>query len=191
MRAGSSTTPYAILGLLRIRPMSGYDLRKEAATSVGFFWSESYGQLYPALKSLAASGLIRRRSGGATGGRERQVYEITRKGREALARWRAGPPREAPVRSELLLKLFLGDRQSAGPEIAWIDALDARETAALREFGRIRRELERQPDHPSLPFWLITLSYGEHRSRAVRRWCAETRRTLRTLATSSTRRNAR
>ena len=191
MRAGSSTTPYAILGLLKLRPMSGYDLRKEAATSVGFFWSESYGQLYPALKSLAAAGLIRRRPGGATGGRERQVYEITRKGRGALARWRAEAPREAPVRSELLLKLFLGDRASAGPELAWIDALDARERAALSEFGRIRRELEGQGDHPSLPFWLITLSYGEHRSRAVRRWCAETRRTLRALTQSATRRKVR
>jgi len=188
MRAGSSTTPFAVLGLLRIRPMSGYDLRKEAATSVGFFWSESYGQLYPALKSLAAAGLIRRRPGGAIGGRERQVYEITRKGRGALARWRAEPPREAPVRSELLLKLFLGDRASTGPELAWIDALAAREAAALREFGRIRRELERQPGHPSLPFWLITLSYGEHRSRAVHRWCAETRRTLRALAKPAARR---
>ena len=191
MRAGSSTTPYAVLGLLKIRPMSGYDLRKEAATSVGFFWSESYGQLYPALKSLAAAGLIRRRGGGAVGGRERQVYEITRKGRETLARWRVEPPRQAPVRSELLLKLFLGDRASAGPELDWIDALAAREAEALREFGRIRRELQRQPDHPSRPFWLITLSYGEHRARAVRRWCAETRRTLHALAETGARRKPR
>jgi len=183
MKTRSSTTPYAILGLLRIRPMSGYDLRKEAATSVGFFWSESYGQLYPALKELASAGLIRRRPGGATGGRERQVYEITRKGREALARWRTEPPRQAPVRSELLLKLFLGDRASAGPEIGWIDELGARETAALHEFRRIRRELSAQPDHPSRPFWLITLSYGEYRSRAVLRWCAETRRALLTMTT--------
>ena len=187
MRAGSRTTPYAILGLLRVRPMSGYDLRKEAATSVGFFWSESYGQLYPALKDLASAGLIRRRPSGGSGGRERQVYEITRKGREALARWRTEPPRQAPVRSELLLKLFLGDRASTGPEIGWIDELGARETAALHEFRRIRRELSGQPDHPSRPFWLMTLSYGEHRSRAMLRWCAETRRALRAMATPTAR----
>ena len=190
MAARSSTTPFAVLGLLRLRPMSGYDLRKEAETSVGFFWSESYGQLYPALHGLAAAGLIRRRPGNR-GGRERRVYEITAKGREALALWRAEPPRDAPVRNELLLKLFFGDRSSAGQEIAWIEDLAARERGALREFREIRSEISRQGDHPSRPFWLMTLSYGEHRSRAVLRWCRETREALRALAPRSARKAKR
>jgi DNA-binding PadR family transcriptional regulator len=178
----SRTTPYAVLGMLQFRPMSGYDIRKEAASSLGYFWSESYGQLYPALRELASAGLIRRRAAGRAGTRERQVYEITAAGREALARWRAEPPRAAPARNELLLKIFFGDRTSVGPETAWIDDVLAKETAALREFRSIRSQLLRQGDHPSLPFWLMTLSYGEHRSRAIIRWCHETQASLRGLA---------
>lgn len=182
MARRAKTTPYAILGMLQIAPMSGYDLRKEASTSIGYFWSESYGQLYPALRDLSAAGMIRPRAGSSRAGRERQVYEITPKGRQVLRQWRSQPPHAAPLRSELLLKLFFGDRASLGPELDWIEALEGKERRALGEFQRIREELARQGDHPSLPFWLITLSFGEHRSRAVIRWCQETKAALRGMA---------
>jgi DNA-binding PadR family transcriptional regulator len=159
--------------------MSGYDIRKESEGSIGHFWSESYGQIYPALRDLKDQGLIRRSPGKSTGSRDRQVYEITERGREALAAWRAEPPRDMPLRNELLLKLFFGRAGEAGSEIEWIDRRLDLEREALREFGRIRELINReQRDHPSLPYWLMTLSYGEHHSRAVIRWCRETRRAL-------------
>src|ERR1035441_9620557 len=50
-------TAYVLLGLLSIEPnQSGYDLRKAIESSVGYFWGESYGQIYPTLKRLAAGG---------------------------------------------------------------------------------------------------------------------------------------
>ncbi|HXL15321.1 MAG TPA: PadR family transcriptional regulator [Methylomirabilota bacterium] len=182
MNGRSRSTPYAILGMLSLAPMSGYDIRKEAATSIGYFWSESYGQIYPALRELKARGWIKRRPGKRAGSRDRHVYEITERGREALAVWRAEPPRDAPFRNELLLKLFFGGRDSVGREIEWIDRQLARERQALYEFGRIREQLmKEQREHPSLPFWLMTLSYGEHRSRALMRWSRETQKTLRAM----------
>jgi PadR family transcriptional regulator, regulatory protein AphA len=51
---------YAILGMLSLRPMSGYDTRKTVQESIRFFWSESYGQIYPALKRLEAQKLVER-----------------------------------------------------------------------------------------------------------------------------------
>lgn len=174
------STPYAILGFLSLAPMSGYDIRKEAASSIGYFWSESYGQIYPALRELAAKGWIRRHAGRSGGNRERQVHEITERGRKALAAWRAEPPRDSPVRNELLLKLFFGGGEPVVHEVEWIARLLAEQRDALREFGKIREQLmKEQRDHPSLPFWLMTLSYGEHHARAVIRWCRETLNALR------------
>ena len=179
MSARPNSTRYAILGMLSLMPMSGYDIRKEAAASIGYFWSESYGQIYPALRSLAAQGLARRRTERRTGRRNRQVYELTERGMGALRLWRVQPPHTTPARNELLLKLFFGDEGSADRHIAWVEQLLAEETARLREFGSIRQQLMReQRTHPSLPFWLITLSYGEHRSKALVRWCRETLRAL-------------
>ena len=179
MNSRPRSTPYAVLGMLSLAPMSGYDIRKEAETSIGYFWSESYGQIYPALKELKSRGLIRRRAGRSEGGRDRHVYEITDKGREALAFWREEPPRPVTVRNELLLKLFFGRRDALAGEIEWIERLHAGQIAALRELRRIRQALmKEQRDHPSLPFWLMTVSYGEHHSRSLIRWCRETRKAL-------------
>jgi len=183
MAKRTPSTPYAILGLLGIAPMSGYDIKKEAATSIGYFWSESYGQIYPALSELQSAGFIRRRPGRQGGGRERQVYEITDRGRSVLDAWLAEPPRPTPVRSEFLLKLFLSDAMGAVRATEWVEQLLAEETERLSQFRRIRDGLmAEQQDHPSLPFWLSTLSFGEHRSRAVVRWCRETLKVLRKSA---------
>jgi len=180
MTARARSTPYAVLGMLSLAPMSGYDIRKESEQSIGYFWSESYGQIYPALRELKAEGLIRRRPG-KSGGRDRQVYEITQRGRVALAAWRAEPPRDTPYRNELLLKLFFGRTDALAHEPGWIETVLTEEKAALREFERIGEQLKKQHDHPSLPFWLIALSYGEHRSRAILKWGRETQKALRAL----------
>ncbi len=182
MAARARSTPYAVLGMLSIAPMSGYDIRKESEQSIGYFWSESFGQIYPALRDLRAEGLIRRRPGKSNGNRERQVYEITERGREALEAWRAEPPRETPYRNELLLKLFFGRADAVAHEPGWIEKVLEEQQADLREFERIRAEIEKeQHDHPSSPFWLIALSYGEHHARAIVKWGRETQRALRAL----------
>jgi DNA-binding PadR family transcriptional regulator len=178
--------------MLSVAPMSGYDIRKESEQSIGYFWSESYGQIYPALRDLKTEGLIRRRPGKSGGNRDRQVYEITERGREALKAWRAEPPRETPYRNELLLKLFFGRADAVGNEAGWIAKVLEEQKAALREFERIRGLVEKeQHDHPSRPFWLIALSYGEHHSRAVLRWGRETQKALRALKREAEKRGPR
>jgi DNA-binding PadR family transcriptional regulator len=192
MSSRARSTPYAVLGMLSVAPMSGYDIRKESEQSIGYFWSESYGQIYPALRELKAEGLIRRRPGKSGGSRDRQVYEITERGRDALKAWRAEPPRETPYRNELLLKLFFGRADAVEHEAGWIEKVLEDQQADLREFERIRGEIEKeQHDHASRPFWLIALSYGEHHSRAVLRWGRETQKALRALKREAEKRGTR
>jgi hypothetical protein len=43
----------------------------------------------------------------------------------------------------------------------------------------LEKEVEAQtPRHPDQPFWLITIRFGQHRSRAAIEWCDETLRSL-------------
>jgi DNA-binding PadR family transcriptional regulator len=49
----------AILGLLKERPMHGYDLRKRLRSGAGLLTSLSYGSLYPALARLERTGAVR------------------------------------------------------------------------------------------------------------------------------------
>src|SRR5277367_6833605 len=104
----NGTTANALLGLLSIKPMSGYDVRQLIPESIGHFWRESYGQIYPALKRLAAAGLVTRRTERQKGRPDRNVYSLTAAGRKQLRDWLGTPAAQAVPRDELLLKLFFG-----------------------------------------------------------------------------------
>src|ERR1700676_2201411 len=111
-RAESSS--FAILAVLTLGEMSGYGIRQHLEESLIFFWSESYGQIYPTLKKLAGNGLIKPAGKVAPGARARQTFAITEKGRRRLADWLGEPPRRQRHRDEFLLKLFFGRSAPAG-----------------------------------------------------------------------------
>ena len=77
---------YAILGLLCWKPMSGYDIKKMVEVGLSYFWNVSYGQIFPVLNKLVAEGWATKREDPSSGGRRRQVYKVTAKGRRSLAR---------------------------------------------------------------------------------------------------------
>lgn len=184
------STPYAILGLLRFGSMSGYAIHKELAEETAFFWSESYGQIYPALKSLSARRWAKARRSTAKG-RERRVYSITSRGRKAFDEWLGVAPRLAPPRNELLLKLFLADREFLDAPEAWVRDLLASETERLRILRKLRDRLPRGDHrHPNVRFWAITLEYVERQSEGATAWCQKTLATLALLQQAQVRRRA-
>ena len=94
-----SNLGFAILGLLRQAPRSGYDLRKAfTATPIAHF-SDSPGAIYPALHRLHQRRWIATLPAGRTGGRRRRVYAPTGLGRRVWRAWLRRPPtREEVVR---------------------------------------------------------------------------------------------
>jgi PadR family transcriptional regulator AphA len=169
------SSEYAILGMLSLRPMSGYDIRKTVQQSIQHFWSESYGQIYPALKRLEAQKLVERARGTQKGRAGRLVYALARAGRRELQAWLTRPPQMQPFRNALLLKLFFGrlvPRESCQEHLRHFRQ---RQEDFLRMYRQVERWLHTEhARHPDLPFWLMTLSYGVHQARALRNWCDET-----------------
>jgi DNA-binding PadR family transcriptional regulator len=53
----------AVLGLLKEGPMHGYELSKRLRFTLGPLYTVSYGSLYPCLKRLGATGMVRERPG--------------------------------------------------------------------------------------------------------------------------------
>jgi PadR family transcriptional regulator, regulatory protein AphA len=99
---------FIVLGLLSwTGEATPYRLKQLVASSVGFFWSLQHAQLYTEPERLARAGYVSERR--EEGGRRRKLYELTDKGREALANWRAEPTAQlSEVRDLGLLKLFFG-----------------------------------------------------------------------------------
>ncbi|MDE3138156.1 MAG: PadR family transcriptional regulator [Acidobacteriota bacterium] len=91
MRRGDSarlTTPdLVLLSLLAERPMHGYDANLELERREVRHWAGiSRPQVYYSLKKLAKAGLIRGVEGGEpASGPERQIFEISGKGKKAMA----------------------------------------------------------------------------------------------------------
>lgn len=168
--------------------MSGYDIRQFVAQSIGYFWSESYGQIYPALKRLEKAGLAARRTERQPGRPDRQVYSITAKGQQGLEQWIEQAPRSQPMRSELLLKLFFGMHAPPKTAIEHLEALRQADVARLKTFEAVRRKLLReQRHHPGLPYWLMTLDSGLRSTRARLAWAEKSLGTLRRLERNKSR----
>jgi len=165
-------TGYAILGLLAIEPnQSGYEIRRTVQDSVGFFWGESYGQIYPTLKRLADGGLIAPTEVTGAGKKRTQRFSLTASGYARLQEWLAMPYREDPPRDEFLLKLFFG--REAAPEISIAHVKQYQER--LRSLLAVLEQLERlgqlhNNGNPGMPFWMLTLSFGMGQLRAGLEW---------------------
>jgi len=175
--ATENKSRYAIMGMLSIAPMSGYHVRKHVEETIGQFWSESYGQIYPMLKQLVAEGLAEEDVGtdADTEGRpERRVYALTETGRGELARWLAEPVQPVKLRKELLLKLFFADQIS--PEAARQHLLRHRDRmqgdlAACRVTEAMLPQM--RGTEVQRRYWLITVRYGIHALQAEIDWCEE------------------
>ena len=125
-----TTTSFAILGLLALRPWSAYELSQQMRRTVGEYWPRAERGIYDEPKNLVAHGFV-----AATverqGRRERTVYAITPAGRAALRAWLAEPSEPPQFESEAMLRIAFAEHG---------DTDDARRTLrALREHAEERR----------------------------------------------------
>ena len=175
---GTSTSD-AVLGLLSIAPMSGYTLRSVISRSIGHFWSESFGQIYPALRRLTEHGFVEKRTERQKGRPARHVYSLTEDGKKHLKQWLLVPPSDEVPRNELLLKLFFGTQAPIDTSRENMTKFMGKHEAALKIYAGIGKDLKKnKAKDPQLPFWLMTLSYGSHYSEAMVQWGRETLRQL-------------
>jgi DNA-binding PadR family transcriptional regulator len=112
--SSNSTLEYALAGLIRQKPQSGYDLRKTFTTTGMRHYSDSPGSIYPALRRLEKRGWIEAvpTSGEESDPRRRQLFTLTPAGKEALVAWVNQPitQDDAVLRvSEIMLRFSMMD----------------------------------------------------------------------------------
>lgn len=103
-----TSTSYAMLGLLAVKPWTTYELARQMDHTLSRFWPRARSKLYEEPKKLVAGGLARGNVE-AVGRRRRTVYSITPKGRRALAAWLAEPGAGPVLEFEQLMKVFFAD----------------------------------------------------------------------------------
>lgn len=159
-----SPTARVILGMLRIEPLCGYEIKSLVDESTRFFWNAGYGSIYPELKRLATEGLIEGTPDPA-GDRRRIVFRLTGAGQAALDQWLGSEPEPLEMRDEALLQTFF----ATGPEQASA-SLRTKAEGHARVAERLR-ELEAKAEEMASPYPLSTLRYGLDLHEYARRWC--------------------
>jgi PadR family transcriptional regulator, regulatory protein AphA len=175
MTKRSSSSMEVLLGLLAIESMSGYDLGISIRASVGHIWNESYGQIYPNLKKLAADGFVTSKTKRQKGKPDRRIYSITQTGLERLSKWLAVPPQPEIPRNELLLKLFFGAQVSPELMIRHVELMAERERTVLRELTRLEsEEISQMQQYPGAPYWKMAARFGQMELESHLLWAQET-----------------
>jgi len=125
IKSDLSTGEYAILGVLRERPMHGYEVARRFAADLdlGLVLPMDMSTVYTLLKDLQEHGLIE-------GQREvvglrppRMVFHLTPEAEAVFYRWLEEPvERLRAVRSDLLIKLYFARTISAALTARLLDA---------------------------------------------------------------------
>jgi DNA-binding PadR family transcriptional regulator len=164
---------YALLALLRVGPLSGYDLQKQFAQSVGHVWHAPDSQIYPELRKMQTDGLIEgeEQTRGVRG--VRRVYHVTDAGERAYVEWMESPLDYQRVRDPAHLRAAY--LETASPEAARRFLL-----AHVAEWEGERDQWERElahidaRDNPMLARRLAVTPEAEHeRTVAFKRFTYE------------------
>lgn len=185
-------TNFAILGLLSFEPMSGYEIKKKVEETIGHFWQESYGHIYPTLKKLHDRKLVTRRIIRRRGKPDRHEYSLTPRGRDELEAWLTEPLERAKIRNELLLRISFWANSNPAALVELLEQYLADQQQILARYQAIQPEIDRQLAQYDAEdthfYWRYTIRFGLHAVRSRIRWCEETLKDVRSrLETESSR----
>lgn len=177
--ATKNKTRYAILGVLCMKPCTGYDIKKFCDKTISHFWNENFGHIYPVLKLLLEEHLIKP-VGNETEER-RKLYAITEAGKQEFKEWLVEAPQLQPPRSELLLKLSFGNHMQREDVTAMMKAVIERNTNHLKQYRAMEQAYladEAAKKDPSYPYWLASLRLGIMNAGTAILWANDTLRLL-------------
>src|SRR5579883_248024 len=166
-----STTSYAVLGLLALRPWSTYELAQQMKRGLHYFWRSAESGVYQEPKKLLALGLARAERS-HVGKRPRTVYSITPRGREALSEWLSLSPGPSHVAVEGLVKVWIAEQGTKDQLLSTIGAIRDDAEALLSHARTVAREyLSENPPFPErVHVNTLVLKFMRDYAQTVVRW---------------------
>jgi PadR family transcriptional regulator, regulatory protein AphA len=180
MDARLTTNSHAILGLLSITPMSGYDLHLAVERAVGRFWPVSKSQVYAELSRLQSAGLIEGSEVRQQALPDKRVFRLTETGERALDAWLASDEQADPqFRIPFLLKVLFGHRRTADDTAGLLRGVYNRASDQATQYEDYLKLLAKTPDSA---YAQITVLFGLRLAEAIAAWAQEAQALLPELA---------
>lgn len=182
--------PHIILGMLRKKPKSGYDLKKELETTIHYFWEADISRIYRSLNDMQGKGWVEFETVIQEDSPNKKVYSLTKIGRTELQKWLAEPGKTSGTNKPFLAQLHFSD---AIPIEDQLQVMEARLASLKEEIV----ELERRAANLNMPVPLpedalrrgliremFSLEYGIRTYRFEIEWTENIIRILKNAVTS-------
>ena len=153
---------HAVLGLLSMREMSGYDIKRHFDRAVHFVWVASDSQIYRELRTLEQQGMVTSRTVQQSSRPNKHLYALTASGEVELDAWLSSSAEIPYGKDAFLMRLFFMGRVDTGVALRVLRERRA-EVAELVAVAQERLEtfadLDRS-EHPELLWWQLRLVEG-------------------------------
>ena len=152
--------PHIILGMLRKKPKSGYDLKKELNNVIHYFWEADISRIYRPLGEMQKKGWVEFETVIQEDSPNKKVYSLTKEGRKELQKWLAESGKPTSLHNPFLAQLHFSD---AIPIAAQLRVMEARLATLKEEI----KELERRAEYNKLP---VPLPEDALQNGVMREW---------------------
>jgi PadR family transcriptional regulator, regulatory protein AphA len=137
--SGLTTTSYAVLAQLAVRPWSTYELARQRVRYFRYVWPRAESAIYREVKRLAAMGLVAAKRE-YVGKRPRTVYWITDAGRQVLREWLDTPVSPFAMDFEAMIRLFIAPLGTKEQLVATLRQVRDDAQEMLRFGGAVKQE---------------------------------------------------
>ncbi len=134
-----TTTSYAVLAQVAVRPWSAYELAEQRVRYFRYVWPRAESAIYREVKRLSKLGLLQDTKE-YNGRRPRTVYALTDDGRNALRAWLSTPVAPFSVNFEALLRLIVAPLGTKGDIIGSLEQVRNDAQEMLRFAGAVQQE---------------------------------------------------
>jgi DNA-binding PadR family transcriptional regulator len=166
---------HAILATLSNGCFSGYDISKQFAGSVGFFWYATQQQIYRELTKLEEQGYLSAELIRQENRPDKRMLSITALGTAYLQEWISQPGKVSPIKDDLLVKLFAGHLVEKETILTELKHHRVQHQATLNTYREIESQFFADParcSEVSKPIYL-TLLNGIGFENAWLVWCEQ------------------
>ena len=139
MKDQLTTTSYAVLAQVAVRPWSTYELAQQRVRYLRYAWPRAESAIYREAKRLSSMGLIEGKKE-YNGKRARTVYSITGEGKEVLREWLGTPISPFSMDFEAMLHLFVAPLGTKDDIIGTLQQVRADAQEMLRFSGEVKQE---------------------------------------------------
>lgn len=175
----SMSLDHAILGFLKDRPRSGYDLKNVFDMTVRHFWPADQSQIYRTLSRLAEHGWVETEIIKRDRRLDQKIYHLTQKGDEELLRWLKNPTSVKTVRLPKLIQIFFASYLPDDDAIRCFERFVdfyRRSLAGLQELPQKGQAYKDKNPHLCVEdyyFRMLTLEYGIRLAETSLQWGEE------------------